>query len=137
MRLLVLVIGFLVLTAGPALAGPSDTQTRVLVELRKCHDAIPKSADKPFESPCGFTTEVSTLKGLSYAQLLDAFGPPDMCYAADGDWQLPKGSKCGKHGAPGWGFFRLCFDCMGGGPYFICRLNASDQCIAPFWRGTK
>jgi hypothetical protein len=115
----------------------SPTQTAVLSEIRACHQALPRYADKPFESPCGFKSDVSTLKGISYMQLLDALGPPDTCYVADGDWHLPKDAKCRKGAAPGWAFFRLCFDCMGGGPYFLCRLDESSRCNVPFWRGTK
>jgi hypothetical protein len=138
MRIIAYVFGLSLLVVGHSIAAPSVTSTRILDELRRCHDAVPKSDDKPFESPCGFKTNVSVLKGLPYAQLLEALGPPDTCYVADGDWQMPdKHSRCAKSGAPGWGFFRLCFDCMGGGPYFICRLDANNRCLSPFWRGTK
>lgn len=76
----------------------------MLDELRKCHDAVPKSADRAFESPCGFKTNVSGLKSVPYTQLLKTFGPPDTCYVADGDWQMPdKQSRCVK--AAGLGLF--------------------------------
>ena len=138
MRTVAFMFSFTMMLVGPTIAAPSVARNRILEDLRACRDAVPKSADKSFSSPCGFKTNVSALKGVLYAQLVDALGPPDTCYVADGDWQIPdEKTQCAKGGAPGWAFFHLCFDCMGGGPYFICRLGPNDRCVSPFWRGTK
>jgi hypothetical protein len=116
----------------------SDAQTHVLGELRECHSAVPASTDVPFNSPCGFKTDVSTLRGVSLQDLVRALGPPEVCYVADGDWRSPdKHGRCTKCGAPGWSFFQLPFDWMGGGAYFLCRLDTDGRCSSPFWRGTK
>jgi hypothetical protein len=116
----------------------SDAQSKVLNDLSSCHKAIPVSTDEYFESPCAWKAYLSTLKGVSYQDLLRSLGPPDVCYVADGDWQDPgKEARCTKSGAPGWRFYHLPRDWFGGGAYFLCRLDADNRCASPFWRGTK
>jgi hypothetical protein len=135
---LLILFCLLTLTSRSMAGSLSDAQSHVLGELRECHSAVPASTDVPFNSPCGFKTDVSTLRGVPFQELVRALGPPQVCYVADGDWRSPdKHSRCHSRGAPGWRFFQLPFDWMGGGAYFLCRLDADRRCSSPFWRGTK
>jgi len=118
-------------------AFPADQQSAALDELKACRSAVPASTDKPFDSPCGFKTDIRPLKGIALDRLLSALGKPDVCYTAAGGLHMPKkDSRCVRGFATGWSFFRLPFGSMGGGPYFLCRLDLKDRCSLPFWLGT-
>ena len=100
MKQLLLALCVAALSATSTARELSSGQSQVLKELGTCHDAVPASTDKPFNSPCGFKTDVSILKGVSYSMLLRSLGPPEVCYVADGNWQSP---ACTKGAAPGLG----------------------------------
>lgn len=134
-----LLVGSLALmTLGSQRGFSANSQNVVLDELRACHAAVPAPADRPFDSPCGDKIDVLPLKGIPFDRLVTALGKPVTCYVADGDWRLPgKNARCERGAAPGWSFFRLPVGWMGGGWYFLCRLDSRDRCSHLFWRGTK
>ena len=108
-----------------------DTRNELLQSLRACRDAIPKHVDQPFESTCR-TFDVSTLTGISRADLVVALGPPSFCVGLT-EGGFPRGQDCPPHWNPEWSFYRLPANLLGGGPELFCETTEDQHCGRVMW----
>ena len=109
----------------------SDARQELLKSLRACRDAIPKQVDQPFESPCR-ASDVSSLMGISRADLVVALGPPSFCVGVT-EGGFPRGTDCPPHWNPEWSFYRLPAGRLGGGPELLCETTEDQRCDRVMW----
>lgn len=97
----------LLLPAAAAWAGdslqPVVDRGALLRELRACRDAIPKKIEIHYESPC-IHKDVSSLSGISRAELVAALGPPNACSSKTHSILAITQACSSSDESPGWSF---------------------------------
>lgn len=110
-----------------------DWREETLTRLQQCHQEVPTSGKKFFESPCqAMKMRVLGLAGISVAQLETTLGPSNECFDQDVDGQklYPKLKTCA---VPAWVFYDLPKSALGGGANLECRTFDGKTCWILRW----
>jgi hypothetical protein len=136
-----LVIGVLALgcrTTPPAPPPPpKPTREEVLQSLRQCLAESPKQRTPDgFLSPCAYR-DVSSLNGISRAELIAALNQIPMCTNGKYLSELFEGPDCPRprEQDPLWVFFVQPMPVTGGGwPFLVCEAEGTASCVRVVWK---
>jgi hypothetical protein len=125
-------LAMLAASACSALA-PHQNRADLLKALRQCLNEVPKRGAASFESPC-VHKDVSSLNGITRAELISALGPAQFC-TAPAYGGFPTALDCPPDENPQWSFYALPENIiLGGGPELVCEADGHPYCVRLLWR---
>ena len=123
-----------------ALAAVTPAQSALLHELHECLRDVashkPASAQPAYVSPCRMR-DVSILVGVSRSDLLGALGQPGFCTGPKNQIALWSDPMCRAPVGFGYSFYRLCEDCVGGGPELLIQFDSAGATSLLRWVATQ
>ena len=107
-------------------------RSEALRQLRRCRAAIPSAGREYFESPCVSMRLSALILSGSSRSLLDAtLGHADFCFDPPNVSAQPY--PCQR---PGWAFFYLPPNSLGGGAHLVCLMGGGKICRVVYWEYT-
>jgi hypothetical protein len=103
-----------------------------LGQLQRCRAAIPSAGREYFESPCvSMRFSALILSGISRGMLDATLGNADFCF--DPPTVSAQRYPCLR---PGWAFFYLPPNSLGGGAHLVCLTGGGKICRVVYWEYT-
>jgi hypothetical protein len=123
-----------------ALAAPAASAPAQLALMKKLHECLADVASHTpkieYVSPCAMQ-DVTILVGVSRSDLLGSLGPPTFCYGATHQIALWSDPVCRAALELGYSFYRLCRNCIGGGPELVVQLDSAGAVGSLRWVHTQ
>ena len=120
--------------------GSNSSTVRAIDELHECLRDVashtPASAQPAYVSPCRMR-DVSILVGVSRSDLLGALGQPGFCTGPKNQIALWSDPMCRAPVGFGYSFYRLCEDCVGGGPELLIQFDSAGATSLLRWVATQ
>ena len=116
-------------------AAPSPEQSTLMRELHRCLGDI--SSDAMRRASTCVRKNADVLVGVLRTELVAGLGDPRFCITAHDEFLPWRSPDCRGRLGIGYSFYRLCRDCVGGGPELIFAFDSEDRVKSAHWTMTQ